>query len=126
VEPVYIQAEAEAIPELKYILVAYGNQIAMSDTLDGALDKLFGPATPTAEGPVVAEEGGETEPETVETGPATPTELGEVRDLAREFDTAWKDYNDARAGRDWEAFGRAEKRIEGLLDRLDELAGGNR
>jgi uncharacterized membrane protein (UPF0182 family) len=126
VEPVYIQAEAEAIPELKYILVAYGNQIAMSDTLDGALDKLFGPATPTAGETVVTEEGGGTETQTVETGPVTPVVPGDIRDLAREFDSAWKDYNDARAARDWEAFGRAEKRLESLLDRLDELAGGNR
>jgi len=98
----------------------------MSDTLDGALDKLFGPATPTAEGTVATEEGGGTETETVETGPVTPVVPSDIRDLAREFDSAWKDYNDARAARDWEAFGRAEKRLESLLDRLDELAGGNR
>jgi uncharacterized membrane protein (UPF0182 family) len=126
VEPVYIQAEADAIPELKYVLVAYGNQIAMDETLDGALDKLFGPAVPVGEEPVEetpAEVTGEPAPEEVEEVSA-PVELTELRSVAREFDAAWTEYNRARAARDWAAFDRAEGRIEELLDRLDELAGG--
>ncbi|MCK4593159.1 hypothetical protein KAU45_01565, partial [bacterium] len=134
VEPVYIQAEVDAIPELKYILLAYGNQIAMDETLDGALDKLFGPAAWVEEtvepetGEVVEVETGEPVELVAETAEETEpvvvaADLTELRSVAREFDAAWVDYNEARAARDWTAFDRAERRIEELLDRLETLAG---
>ncbi len=37
VEPLYLQAEKGQIPELKRVTVAYGNRIAMAETLDQAL-----------------------------------------------------------------------------------------
>lgn len=42
VEPLYIQGVANRLPELKRVIVAYGDRIAMEETLDQALDALFG------------------------------------------------------------------------------------
>jgi uncharacterized membrane protein (UPF0182 family) len=43
VEPVYVQSKGStSYPLLQKVLVAFGNNIAFEDTLDGALDALFG------------------------------------------------------------------------------------
>ena len=42
VEPVYLQAESSRIPELKRVVVANGNNIAMEPTFQRALDVVFG------------------------------------------------------------------------------------
>ena len=41
VEPVYIQAEQAQMPELKQVIVAYGNKIAWDESFDGALRAVF-------------------------------------------------------------------------------------
>ncbi|MBZ0159149.1 MAG: UPF0182 family protein [bacterium] len=51
VQPLYLAAEKGSLPELKRIIVAHGNSIAMEETLDGALARVFGGA---ARGPVTA------------------------------------------------------------------------
>ena len=70
VQPVYLQSTgATSFPVLRKILVSFGNDIAFEDTLDEALDSLFGgdsgaeagdsgvdPTTPPAEGEPPAEE----------------------------------------------------------------------
>lgn len=42
VQPLYLRAEQESIPELKRVIVSYENQIAMEPTLEKALARLFG------------------------------------------------------------------------------------
>jgi hypothetical protein len=42
VQPLYLAAERGRLPELKRVIVAYGNRIAMDETLDAALQQLFG------------------------------------------------------------------------------------
>src|ERR1700675_524535 len=44
VRPLYLKASDGKIPELKRVIVAYQNQIVMSDTLESALDRIFGSA----------------------------------------------------------------------------------
>ncbi|MEQ8236814.1 MAG: UPF0182 family protein [Syntrophomonadaceae bacterium] len=55
IEPLYLQAEASQMPELKRIIAAYGNKVVMEETLDKALTSIFGsgqtgvvPTTPSA------------------------------------------------------------------------------
>src|SRR5690606_23580204 len=86
VQPVYVQSRTEtSYPLLQKVLVAFGDQIAFEDTLDAALDTLFGgdsganagdtdiPVTPEpgAEEPGTEEPGTE-EPGTEEPGTGTP------------------------------------------------------
>jgi uncharacterized membrane protein (UPF0182 family) len=42
VQPLYLKAETGKIPELKRVIVAYENRIAMEKTLETALSKIFG------------------------------------------------------------------------------------
>ena len=51
IRPLYLRASGGQIPELKRVVVAYQNQIVMEETLDEALNRLFGSASrgsPTA------------------------------------------------------------------------------
>jgi len=41
VEPVYLQASSGGIPELKRVIVAFGDNLAMENTLGDALQKVF-------------------------------------------------------------------------------------
>ncbi len=63
VQPLYLAAEKGSIPELKRVIVAHGNQIAMGETLDAALQAIFGgrPGAPAE--------------------PARPSHAGEARRL---------------------------------------------
>ncbi|MGG6297291.1 UPF0182 family protein [Leptolyngbya sp. AN02str] len=51
VEPLYLEAEQNQLPTLVRVIVAYGNQIAMAETLDQALSAVF--ANPSGEGAIV-------------------------------------------------------------------------
>jgi len=42
VEPLYLQAEQRPIPELKRVIVSYGERIVMEPTLSRALERMFG------------------------------------------------------------------------------------
>ena len=42
IRPLYLRASGGRIPELKQVVVAYQNQIVMEETLDQALNRLFG------------------------------------------------------------------------------------
>ncbi len=42
VRPLYLKADAGKIPELKRVIVAYENKIAMEETLEKALSRIFG------------------------------------------------------------------------------------
>jgi len=47
VEPLYLQAQNSRIPELKRVVVANGNAIAMEPTLERSIDVIFGRRAPT-------------------------------------------------------------------------------
>ena len=49
VQPLYLQATEGQMPELKRVIVAYGNRIAMESSLDNALAKIFGGVVSTVE-----------------------------------------------------------------------------
>jgi uncharacterized membrane protein (UPF0182 family) len=66
VEPIYLQAVNSRLPELKRVVVANGNNIAMEETFQRSLDVVFGLAQSTLPGT-----GGES-PTTTQPG-ATPT-----------------------------------------------------
>ncbi len=42
VQPLYLAAEKGSLPELKRVITAFGNQIAMEETLEQSLQQLFG------------------------------------------------------------------------------------
>jgi len=72
VEPLFLQAtEQGTIPELKRVIVAHGNKIAMQPTLEEALSEIFGASIAAPTGP-----------EQPETGPVTDVEkLAQIKEL---------------------------------------------
>ncbi len=48
VQPLYIAAEKGQLPELKRVIVGFGDRIAMEETLDGAIARVFGGPTAPA------------------------------------------------------------------------------
>ena len=48
VEPLYIAAEKGQLPELKRVIVGFGDRIAMDETLEGAIARVFGGPVPAA------------------------------------------------------------------------------
>ena len=48
VEPLYLEAERNSLPTLVRVIVAYENRIVMAETLEQALQAIFGPNKPAA------------------------------------------------------------------------------
>ena len=106
VQPLYLAAERGSLPELKRVLVAFGNQIAMEETLEQSLDRIFGGRIAAAQARVEAA-----------SGPAAAG--GADKNLARqalEHFTRSQEY--LRQG-NWAAFGEELKRVEGLLKEME-------
>jgi uncharacterized membrane protein (UPF0182 family) len=113
VEPLYLAAEKGSLPELKRVIVAFGNQIAMEENLESSLDQIFGGP---GRRPAVAR----AEPAATPVPPRGP-EAG-VRGLV---DQAWQQYTRAqeflRQG-NFAGYGEEVKRLEGTLKTLRERA----
>ncbi|MEE9323843.1 MAG: UPF0182 family protein, partial [Candidatus Aenigmarchaeota archaeon] len=54
IEPLYLEAtESGTLPQLKRVIVAYGNDIVMKETMEEAIEEIFGGVTPvTPVGPI--------------------------------------------------------------------------
>jgi uncharacterized membrane protein (UPF0182 family) len=131
VQPVYVKASSgTSFPILQKVLVAFGDQIAFEDTLDAALDALFGGnsgasagdggTTPTTEDPVDGETGDDTGSE--DTGDATGGTGGStggavsLDDALRDMQQAIRDRDQAMQDGDWTAFGEADARLRTALE----------
>jgi uncharacterized membrane protein (UPF0182 family) len=97
VQPLYLQAETNAIPELTRVVVVYADKVEMEATLEAALLKVFGAEQPST-------------PSTPTTTPSAT--VLRARDLFEQAIAA------QRAG-DWSAYGKA---IDELGTVLGELA----
>ncbi len=115
VQPVYVQATSGTIyPLLRKVLVSFGDQIAFEDTLDGALDTLFGgdsgaeagdgevPVTPTPTDPTDP-----TDP-TTPTDPTDPATNALLTEALADYQSALADRNAAYAANDLVAAAEAD------------------
>ncbi len=110
VEPIYLQAERGGLPELKRVIVASGNRIAMEPTLAQSLSTIYTGLSPTE--PVV------TIPSLPSEAPL-PAEIGELAKLAQEHYTKAQEY--LKAG-NWTGWGEELQKMEEALKQLVELA----
>jgi uncharacterized membrane protein (UPF0182 family) len=109
VQPLYLAAEKGSIPELKRVIVAHGNQIAMSESLDASLQSIFGGRLlPSATRPATAES---SEP----VGESAAALVGRAWE-------AWSRGQEALRRGDWSAYGDAQRRLEEALRALRERA----
>jgi len=140
VEPLYLQAETNALPELKRVIVADGERVVMRLTLAEALAALTAgegaagegetarspgapaapgpaPATPASRATATAGPGGTTD------GAATPGGAAGVAALWAESRRRQRAAGDALARGDWLGFGREMDALQRTLDRLESLTG---
>ena len=108
VEPVYLEATNSSIPEVKRIIVAFGDKIAYEETLAECLVSLFGDG---------AEEGvGESTPDT---GTDKPESGAMTTDqLIDKAVTAYANAQDAMQKGDWAAYGKYLGEMEDALNQL--------
>ena len=107
VEPIYLEAANTAIPEVKRVIVAYGDRIAYKPTLMEALYSLFGQGIdPDYEPEDEQEPGGAAEDATVEE---------HIAAAAKAFDDAQAALKEG----DWAAYGRYMEILEQELKALE-------
>ncbi len=135
VQPVYVKSKTEtSFPVLQKILVSFGDKIAFEDTLDAALDQLFGGDSGATAGdigaPSTSDPGAGTPPATTPpattppaTTPSTPPNTNtNLQSVLQEMKTALADRDAARVAGDWAKFGEADARLQAALTQALELS----
>jgi uncharacterized membrane protein (UPF0182 family) len=110
VQPLYLRAAGGKIPELKRVVVAYQNEVAMDETLDAALATLFGgsaapstAAAAAAAGPAPA---------------AAPAADAALRALVAEARTHYENAIAAQRAGDWARYGQEIRALGDVLARI--------
>jgi uncharacterized membrane protein (UPF0182 family) len=111
VEPVYVRGGGLKYPLLRKVLVTYGGNTAFEDTLDQALNKVFGAEGGTTS-PPEDDGGGTTKPPTS----GNPTVQQALDDAQKAFEAG----QEALKKGDWEAYGTAQKDLEDALQRAED------
>ncbi len=114
VQPIYLRAEGGRIPELKRVVVAYQNRVAMEETLEEGLSRLFG-------GDFQAETSA---PEAEPSGVA-PANGGNTSELARQAREIYQRAVAAQREGDWARYGQELKRLDETLRQLEASAARN-
>ena len=108
VEPVYVRGGGLKYPLLRKVLVTYGGNTAFEDTLDEALNKVFGAESSTTP----PSDTGTTPPPTS----SNPTVQQALNDAQKAFDAG----QEALKKGDWQAYGQAQKDLQDALKRAED------
>ena len=122
VEPIYLSARDSSLPEVKKIIIYYGDRIAYEDTLAKALNTMFGEGT----GDALSAGTGQTPPDGTETGQGTETETppagdGQQQTTDQLIQRVVDAYNAATAAQkagDWAKYGEDLAKMESYLKQL--------
>ena len=117
VRPLYLRADGGRIPELKFVIVAYQNQIVMEPTLDLALNRLFESEPSPGSLPAGAILAAAELP--VEAGIASPVPPGTTANpLVTEATTHYHRALNAQRQGNWAEYGDEIEQLGDVLDRL--------
>ena len=111
VEPVYLEATNQAIPEVKRVIVAYQDKIAYEPTLGEALLSLFGGNADSAGNDIGS----------LDNGDSDTSE--DVRSLISKAQNAYDKAIECQKNGDWEGYGKYIKQLEGYLTKLANESG---
>jgi hypothetical protein len=107
VQPIFLRAEGGTIPELKRVVVAHGNRVVMSETLESGLARLFGGETQPRVAAAVAAAG----------APAAPAAMASTLQQAQQhYDRALA----AQRAGNWAEYGREIEALGAVLRQLRE------
>ena len=102
IQPIYLRAEGGKIPELKRVIVAYENGIAMEETLDSALASVFGGRVAT-------------EKETAGIVPRVPRVPETGQNVLRQASDHYNRALEAQRRGDWALYGEEIRKLGDLL-----------
>ena len=111
-EPVYLQADQGALPELKRVIVAFQNKIVMRKTLPEALAAIFGEvpgvskAAASPNSPVSADS-------------SASSEAAAPANLVQSAIEAYEQGQEALQSGDWAAYGQSQRQLGNLLNQLN-------
>jgi hypothetical protein len=102
VEPLYLQSEQSKMPELKRVIAAYNNAIVMEDTLEEALNVVFG----------------------LQKNPSRTNGLEnlDANSLVKEAVRSFEAGRTALKNGDWSGYGAKQKELESILRDLEKSA----
>jgi len=102
VQPLFLAADKDGLPELKRVIVAFGDEVVMEENLELALQRLFGGKKTSV-----------STPETVST-PGTTPPVSLAREAMGIYDKAVK----LQRQGDWTGYGEELKKLEQILKRM--------
>lgn len=104
VQPLYLAASQGSLPELKRVIVAFGNRIAMEETFDQSLARVFGPKPGQ-------------QPQAVAKAAATEGDPEKKNLAAQAWDHFRRSQEFIKQG-NWSAYGEELKRVEAILKEM--------
>ncbi len=117
VEPLYLQASGNKLPELKRVIAAYGDRVVMTESLTASLETIFGAGVNVGPGPGPG----------TGTTPGTPgqTDAQKIAELAKQANDLYAKANEASRNGDWAAYGECIKQLGQVLNELERASGAN-
>lgn len=113
VKPLYLRSQsAKSLPELKRVIVVFGDRIVMEDNIQNALAKLFNVPVGTDE---------PKDPEEQTPGPGAPTTAENGSDLVKRATNLFNQAQSAQKAGDWAAYGQYLKELESVLSKLEDV-----
>ena len=109
VEPVYLEASNQAIPEMKRVIVAYGDKIAYESTLEDALADLFGED----------ENGGQSQSASAPSG-KNNSGKSNTKELIQKANEAYENAVNAQKSGNWKKYGDYLDELEKYLNQLED------
>ena len=107
VEPIYLKSDTESnFPEMKMVVVSFGDKILMEPTLDKAIESLFGVSSEKPK------------------KPETEYDDANINDLINQANNVFTDANEASKNGNWAEYGRKLEELEKILNRLNTLING--
>lgn len=120
VRPLYLRSENGKIPELKRVIVAYENRIAMEPTLEDSIGRIFNTSLP---GPA---ESAPAEAAPAAPGSAAPAAPSPTSDLSRQARDVYERAIQAQRQGNWAQYGEEIKRLGSILEQMERAGDSTR
>ena len=113
IQPLYLRAASGNIPELKRVIVVAENKIAMEETLEASLARIFG-----SEAPATQQADGKTAASALPGEPPPATPASDPQALAAQAKQIYDRAIQAQREGDWARYGEEIKRLGAVLEQM--------
>jgi uncharacterized membrane protein (UPF0182 family) len=129
VEPIYLRAEQGELPELRRVIVVYGDQVVMEPTLAQGLTAVFGQLSPSpfpqnassqspsSQSPFSQSSSSQTVPPPLSPRGTSPQK---IRNLILQAQKVYDQGQNALLQGDWQTYGQSQQALKKILQELDQ------